>query len=74
MWGLHLRLHVLLRANGALPKLKGQRLNGRIRRRGWHDDCRRHCFGLLSAFLQVGFAAILLYSSPLQLFITASMD
>ena len=51
MWGLHLRLHVLLRANGALPKLKGQRLNGRIRRRrGWHDDCRRHCFTQLSYF------------------------
>ena len=52
MWGLHLRLHVLLRANGALPKLKGQRLNGRIRRRGWHDDCscRRHCFSASHCF------------------------
>ena len=67
MWGLHLRLHVLLRANGALPKLKGQRLNGRIRRRGWHDDCRRHCFGLLSWLVSR-------HLIPLQLFITASMD
>ena len=71
MWGLHLRLHVLLRANGALPKLKGQRLNGRIRRRGWHDDCRRHCFGLLSWLVSRQSYS---YSSPLQLFITASMD
>ena len=36
---LHLRLHVLLRANGALPKLKGQRLHGRILSLGWHYVC-----------------------------------